>query len=849
MKLDSLPTDFVSLFGKSRTGLSLRDFLEHCPCDVIVDVDVEKDAYARVFISEQKFVIPSSSFLYSNLCRHMAAHIVHPDDLQKMREFMEPSTLLERLDKAQGNCLAALFRFRLRDGGFHYVNQVAISGKANGMPKGIVRFYGIDVHSRIMRELGSHSLVDLGRRDHLTGLYSDRDFVSYAASVVSANPNPDWQIAVLDIDNFRLFNDWFGHEKGDELLRKVGAIIASSAERVRGVGGYFLQDDFALLLPENEKELHRIHGEIHSAVAELGAPIGFLPAIGVCPLVDAKDIDDALDKASVACDKAKESLSERLVLYSHDIHQTEEREYRVIIDFLRALKMGEITFFLQPQVRLSNGKVVGCEALARWVRPNGSVVPPMEFIPALEKHGFISLLDQYIWDRVFHTLKEWIDQGNFPIPVSVNLSRADIFAIDVPAYFRKLFDKYKVPPELVKVEITESAYSENEEFIERLVDEFHKMRVKVYMDDFGAGYSSLNMLGTIKVDAVKLDAAFLRMKGDEYERSLPVLESVVAMTKTLGLLTIIEGVETKEQRDFLESLGCRYAQGFFYSKPIPLTDFHNLISDEKNIDKRGFTVKLNEQFRLREFLDQNVYSDSMLNSILGPVAIYSLHRNGQVDIVRYNQQFYEAVNVPDFEERIENIGRFVLPSRREAMINALKSAAKDRLNGAKVLIPTYRTDGTLAMFSMHFFYVGKKQGTQRFYGSADDITTLHDLRGKMDWIGKVGQDTIVFAKRVNGKLVFETAVNGLESILGVDGETLAKELGEQVFSERHIPDEKMREITCDAIRKAIGKKESILLPLSFRAPNGLTFKAAMSLQCIASEESNLEYLLLLRRAQ
>ena len=192
------------------------------------------------------------------------------------------------------------------------------------------------------------------------------------------------------------------------------------------------------------------------------------------------------------------------------------------------------------------------------------MVSPGVFVPVLEKNGFIASLDRYVWKNVCQWLRSWLDKGHQPVPISINVSRIDIFSMDVPAYLTELLQTYDLPAKLLKVEITESAYAESNDKIIRTVKQLRDAELLVMMDDFGSGYSSLNMLKSIAVDVLKLDMRFLDIDEEEESKGVGILESVVNMARQMRMPIIVEGVETQKQESYLLKLGCRYSQGFYY---------------------------------------------------------------------------------------------------------------------------------------------------------------------------------------------------------------------------------------------------------------------------------------------
>ena len=332
-------------------------------------------------------------------------------------------------------------------------------------------------------------------------------------------------------------------------------------------------------------------------------------------------------------------------------------------------------------------------------------------------------LDTFIWESVCQWIRSWIDRGMQPVPVSVNVSRIDVFSMDVPAYFDALIRKYQLSHTHLKVEITESAYAGDPVRIGDTVNRLRQLGFLVLMDDFGSGYSSLNMLSNVDVDVIKLDARFLQLEGEERNKGISILESVVNMTRNLATPIIVEGVETREQVEFLTNLGCSYMQGFYFFKPVPVENLESYLADGSHIDTHGIIFKANQQIRVREFLDEHIFSDAMLNNLLGPVAFYSWHGES-VDIIRYNQQFYELVGIEAsaFGERQNGIERFLHPDDRKELFGMLARAEAHPVNGASGVIRCFRPNGVLVWLSLHVYFLDEEPQGKRYYISARDVS-------------------------------------------------------------------------------------------------------------------------------
>ena len=551
--------------------------------------------FKSLFHVSKKYAMPLSQGTYKEVFIGMSEELIHPGERDRFVELMNPETIIYRLSDSEIPGLhCEEYRFRLIVGNWHWVELVLITGEDFGLQPNVVRMYVFDCQSRKIRELGltDTAVYTDNNRNEMTGLLKKRAFIKEVQQRIKNN-DIEWCLVSIDIDNFKLFNEWYGHSEGDLLMIQIGATLLEAGERTGGTAGYFGQDDFCLLIPYDMELIGHIYEDIASLIGSRGSSSSFLPAFGVCIVTEEHELMDMLDRALLVGQVAKEGYHSRIRVFEKGMYSRTNEEYRVLTDFSRALKQHEIVFYLQPQCRASSGKIVGAEALARWVKPDGTIIPPDSFIPVLEKRGLISDLDLYIWDNVCRWIHDWIESGHTPLPVSVNVSVADILHTDLPAIFENLINKYELERKLLKIEITESSYITN------------------------TGSSTLNMLKNLNIDVIKLDAQFLNMDESNEEKSIHILESVTNMTKTIGVPIIVEGVETKEQRDFLVDMGCRYIQGYYFFRPMPTADFESLIDDPERIDTSGIAFKANQQFQLRELLDGNIYSDTMLNNILG----------------------------------------------------------------------------------------------------------------------------------------------------------------------------------------------------------------------------------------
>ena len=424
------------------------------------------------------------------------------------------------------------------------------------------------------------------RPDPLTGLARGSEFLKRANAYRMEHREDSLCLVKLDIGYLRMFNEWHGRAEGDKLLTDIGRVLRAEEKAGDAVAGYWGQDDFTLLVPSRHSRVEAVYARAEAVVAAHDTAIGFRPSLGVYVLDSDEEVGiDQYSRAAFADNQAKQSLSNRIAYFSPLRYDQEERQRNLLVRFQHALGSGQITFYLQPQCELNSRLIIGAEALARWLRPDGTPVPPAEFVPTLESTGFVTMLDKHVWHAVFDWLHGRLSRGETVVPVSVNVSRVDIAAIDVAECLESLARQHEVPTSLVKVEITETTYVSNEDAVTALAERLHEAGFAVYMDDFGSGQSSLNMLKTTPVDVIKLDRGFMPRDPEEVSKSLSILRSVVGMARMLKLPMIVEGVETEEQAGLLHKLGIRYVQGFLYWKPLPVADFEKLLDGGKAISE------------------------------------------------------------------------------------------------------------------------------------------------------------------------------------------------------------------------------------------------------------------------
>lgn len=425
------------------------------------------------------------------------------------------------------------------------------------------------------------SMVNQLQYDHLTGLYTKEYFYKQAKDILMEEPGKEFDIICSDIENFKLVNDIFGITAGDSLLRKVG-IACKESVMDTGICCHLNADQFACLV-ERRPYSQELFADTCRRLSTLFSLKNIAMKWGVYAIEDRSlPVETMCDRALLAARNIKGQYGIYYAVYDEVLRNSLLEEQNITDSMETALATGQFEIWLQPKYRILDNTLAGAEALVRWNHPKRGLQMPSVFIPLFEKNGFISRLDQFVWDRTCAQLRRWSDMGYPDIPVSVNVSRADIYNMDLPDIFMKIIKKYGLEVSRLPLEITESAYTEDPEQIIEMAEALKKLGFSIEMDDFGSGYSSLNMLNQLALDALKLDRQFIRNETAKPDNK-GILKFIMDIARSMGLSVIAEGVETKEQLEYLRKIGCDYAQGYYLAKPMTCQEFERLLSGERRL--------------------------------------------------------------------------------------------------------------------------------------------------------------------------------------------------------------------------------------------------------------------------
>jgi len=384
-------------------------------------------------------------------------------------------------------------------------------------------------------------------------------------------------IISADINEFKLVNNTCGIEKGNETLQCIWKIIAERLKEGE-LAAHINADHYVMFLREdkNEDVIRRV-GEISEAIVELASKINIvsiLPYFGIYQTMNLEDPEESYSKANQAKHLVRGNRKKNWAFYEEVDYDRMVEDKNLEDSFEKAIQKHEFEMWYQPKYSGTNEEIVGAEALVRWRREDGTLVPPYRFIPLFEKNGMITTLDEYVFKTVCLQQKKWEREGHKLFPVSVNISRVSLYFENIVEKYKEILEECAIAPEWVPLEITESATLDNNQ-VQDLVEKFHAAGFQVHLDDFGNGYSSLAMLNLMHFDTLKLDKSLIDFVGDENGEKL--LWHTITLAKSLGMHTTAEGVERKEQVEFLHNLQCDDIQGYYYSKPLSLDGFEELI--------------------------------------------------------------------------------------------------------------------------------------------------------------------------------------------------------------------------------------------------------------------------------
>ena len=446
------------------------------------------------------------------------------------------------------------------------------------------------IQARVQRTIElseDRDLIQSTEKDPLTGLYNREYFYRYAEQYDHYHQDQEMDAVIIDINHFHMINERYGKGVGDDVLRRLGAQVRQIAEESGGIACRREADTFMLYCPRRE-DYSDVQNRASVTMTERDETASRIHLrMGVYADVDKTvDVELRFDRAKMAADTVRGSFTRSIGYYDSALHERELYAEQLIEEFPGAIENRQFEIYYQPKfdVRPETPVLSSAEALVRWIHPELGMISPGVFIPLFEENGLIQKLDFYVWRETARQIREWKDIYEFSIPVSVNVSRIDMYDPALPDTMEGILKEFGISGSDMLLEVTESAYTQDSRQIIETVEKLRALGFHVEMDDFGTGYSSLNMISELPIDALKLDMSFIR---DAFREggNTHMLEVIIGIADYLEVPVIAEGVETEEQLDALRTLGCDIVQGYFFSRPVPAAEFEPFILQKKEVDK------------------------------------------------------------------------------------------------------------------------------------------------------------------------------------------------------------------------------------------------------------------------
>ncbi len=694
--------------------------------DEVIELDIENNkGYIRKTV-EGKYKYPILDLekgLKQNVLELLRS-LIYPEDGEKYVRFWDTDTLKERIVASPTKSITEEFRQKKMDGTWGWVRQCMFLKKDPETNREIIICYIMNIEEEKKDQVEFVSVDEAGRIDKLTGLAYSKEFFTKVDTFLENNSPEGYAMIAVDIEHFKLFNDWYGWDRGDAYLMDIASRLNGVSTVLKGFAGYMGGDNFAVFIKHRPEFIEHMVKEIDDYIDIVGNMAGFLPNLGLYFATAEERVSASAmyDRAVLALNEIKGKFTKRYNIYDASMMMEIDREMSILSEVQKGIENREFIIYMQPQVHAQTNKIVGAETLVRWNSKEKGMISPGVFIPVLEKNGFISNLDKYIWEETCAWQRKRINEGKEILPVSVNVSRVDIFSLDLVQTFIDLTTKYDIPRTSVKIEITESTYAENDEKIGKIAEELRKEGFCVYLDDFGSGYSSLNMLKNIYVDAIKIDMKFLDMDESNTKKGESIIESVISMARSLSIPIIVEGAETDREIQILTAMGCRYVQGFYYYKPMSIDDFENLL-ERGNVDYSGLQIKRVDQVRASEFFDPALFSDAMINNILGAVAFYEISEDNKVALTRVNEQFYRMMNIDVLSTEVykSHFDEEEYGMQQELFRQILEEAYANPVTGATYNYVGHTPNGDEMLLHIRVFFLRESEGRRIFYVSFTDV--------------------------------------------------------------------------------------------------------------------------------
>lgn len=585
-----------------------------------------------------------------------------------------------------------------------------------------------------MGYMNDGELEEENKFDGLTKIYNRQGFYKYTEQLLKEYPDISFCLIYWNIRKFKVVNDLFGREAGDKVLIYLANSLKEEFGKEKATYGRLERDNFICCVPEEiiQKGKWLRLGEINYAAE--GSEYHFYTCCGLYKVVDKSlKVANMADKAKVAMETVKNNYLKPYAWYEESMWGSIVEEQQMNSDFRKAIAGNEFKVYYQPLCRADDGLISGAEALVRWDKPGVGLVSPGKFIPIFEKNGLISVLDRYVWAEVCRMQKRRLEQGLNVVPVSINVSRVEFYNNHLCEDIRNIVKKYDVPPELIKVEITESAYADDPTLVQAAVNKLHEYGFTVLMDDFGSGYSSLNTLKDLPIDVLKIDMRFMD-SFTENQKAAVILEAVIRMAKWMKLRVVAEGVETRQEWEYLRSMECDVVQGYYFYRPMPGEEFEELLA-QKHVERKKPDLEdlpELEDVILDAFTHGNTKESMLFYSMLGGMGIFEL-KEDSLQIIQANRGYYEVIygDSDTLQEIPQVMNKPVKEPEKSVLIEKCLTAKEtDVMQQAQIYFE--KEDGSYIWLNVKVRYIGSRGKRSLFYFALDNIDEIKKAEQERD---------------------------------------------------------------------------------------------------------------------
>lgn len=674
------------MVDSNRAELSEHERLLRLAYDEIYEINVTNGTFKAVYVNDFKYVsFPLSGNLDYEAIKNFKS-LIYDKDWNSFLNSLNFNNLKRIISNGKDRHTIEYRRLQT-DGKYYWTSQTISQANKNSNE---IYFCVIkDIHEikKSTEEYVKRNLTLLQEQlkyhedyDVLTGIYNKKKFYEETSKLLLIHNEDRFVMLRFDIGKFKIINEFYGKAEGDELLKyiakKIKQVFCSSG---KCTFARLDADIFYICFLYSEENLNKIVDYIEKILKQYDLDFEIIPSFGAYIIENNKiPIDLICDRANLALKTVKGNYIKRLALYDEVLRMDLIKEQEIVNNMNIALIQNQFKVYLQPKCDIQTGKIVGAEALVRWIHPEKGMIPPCDFIPIFERNGFIMKLDAYIWEKTCKLIRSWNDSGKNPIPISVNISRINLYNPKLCDILINLVEKYNIPVELFQLEITESAYTENQQVLINVMKRLQNYGFVIMMDDFGSGYSSLNMLKDIPVDVLKIDMRFL-VGVNKGGRGGSILSSVVRMAKWLNISVVAEGIETKEQASFLLSIGCSIGQGFYFHKPMPISEFEEYLNSHVPSKSLEEKLRISNSFNIDDFWDPKSNTSLFFNNMVSAVGIYEYNK-GSLEAIRLNDQYFQMIGITreDFFYETTHIIDWVYEDDRNKLHNMILNAINTR---------------------------------------------------------------------------------------------------------------------------------------------------------------------------